>query len=99
MPIIKSIRISGVSYDIKDSRRFGEEIVLLSTDWDSNNTIEVDCSNITPDSTIILSPTPESVEDYIDSKIYCTNQGQGTLMFRCTTTPNDDIYVNTLIFN
>lgn len=69
----------------------------LISSWWSSNTQTVSVSWVTADNTVIVSPAPANIEDYVEAKIYCTAQWSGTLTFTCDSEPSNDIVVNIAI--
>lgn len=68
--------------------------VILTTDnWvDNSQTVSVD--SVTADNIVIVSPAPDSQDNYTQSKIRCVSQSDKELIFSCDTTPTSDINVN-----
>lgn len=71
--------------------------VTLTSSWWSSNTQTVLVSWVTANNTVIASPAPASIEDYVEAKIYCTAQWSDTLTFTCDSEPSNDIVVNIVI--
>ena len=72
--------------------------VLTSSKWnDLSQTIEV--SGVTEVNTIISAPAPDSCDAYIEAGIYCSSQSLGTLTFKCSYIPDEDLNVNILILD
>ena len=63
----------------------------------SSNTATVTVSGVTSTNTVIVAPTPASVDDYAFSGIKCTTQGTNSLTFTCGITPTSTIGVNVLV--
>ena len=71
-------------------------VTLTAAGW-SSNTQTVDVSNVKADSTVIVSPAPESFKAYGESGIYCSAQAEGKLTFTCEDVPTADLTVNVVI--
>lgn len=66
--------------------------------WSGNHQM-VTAAGILADSTkcdVILSPSYESREAYLDCEVRCVAQGNGTLTFTCQTPPETDLKVNVI---
>lgn len=72
-------------------------ITLSSGKW-SNNTQSVEVTAVTADNTVIINPSYDSQLSYCECGIYCISQKEGSLTFECTSTPLEDISINTIIF-
>ena len=75
---------------------------LLANSWsvdqvtgDITQTIS-NISEVHANSVVIVAPAPLSTENYADSEILCIGQGEGSLTFKCTAVPNNDITVNVI---
>ena len=73
--------------------------VTLTTAWWSSSTQTVTATWVTSSNTVIVSPAPASIADYVDWWVYCSAQGTNSLTFTCDTTPSNDITVNVVILN
>lgn len=74
----------------------GISATLSSSRWSSNaQTVTVD--GVTSTNNIIVSPTPESMQEYMDCAVYCSAQAANKLTFNCTSVPSANITVNVLI--
>lgn len=74
-------------------------IRLPASGW-SNGTITVSVDGVTSDSTqtaIITTAAADSIDDYLDSGVKCSGQGDGTLTFSCTSSPSVDLTVNVIV--
>ena len=98
MSYIKKVKINGVGYDIGDSSRSRQQIILESDSW-INNTISVSCSGVDTSNDVYISPTPTSYKKYGSCGVICVAQGINSLTFQCDTTPDIDLTINVLIFN
>ena len=73
-------------------------ITLTTANW-SNNTQTVTALWVTSNSSVIVSPTPTSIEDYTSAKIYCSAQGTDSLTFTCINTPSNAVSVDVVVLN
>ena len=74
-------------------------ITLESTGWDPTGTgrISVAVDGVTAESTIIVSPAPDSVVTYGKCGVYAAAQEEGRLTFACATQPQESLTVNIVI--
>ena len=73
-------------------------VSLTVANW-SNNSQTVSVTGVSASNSVIVSPAPASIDDYVAGGIKCTAQASGTLTFTCTTTPSTAISVNVLVIN
>lgn len=73
--------------------------VSLSTSGWSSMAQTVAASNVTTNSTVVVTPAPDSHTAYGEAGVYCSAQANGTLTFTCTDTPKTNLTVNVLILN
>lgn len=74
----------------------GISATLSSSGWSSNaQTVTVD--GVTSTNNIIVSPAPDSMQEYMDCAVYCSAQATNKLTFNCTSVPSANITVNVLI--
>lgn len=85
--------ISGVPYykDVETT------IVTLTVEGWSNDAQSVAATGVTASNTVIVSPIPSAMSDYVDGGIVCTGQNANTLTFECDATPTSAIDVNVVI--
>lgn len=70
-------------------------VTLNSSDWNTDTlSITVSVDFITPDSLVWVTPAPASFTDYGDSRVYASEQGSGTLTFKCESIPGANLQVN-----
>lgn len=69
---------------------------LLANGW-TNRVQTVTVSGVTTTNTVIISPAPASVDDYLAAGIVCTAQGSNSLTFKCETLPSHNITLNIAI--
>ena len=72
------------------------KVTLVSSQW-TDNTQVITLTGVTSSNTIIVSPTPSSIESYSEFSIQCTTQGENSLTFICDETPDVNIEVNVLV--
>ena len=74
-------------------------ITLESTGWDPAGTgrISVAVDGVTAESTIIVSPAPDSVVTYGKCGVYAAAQEEGRLTFACAMQPQESLTVNIVI--
>ena len=74
-------------------------ITLESTAWDPTGTgrISVAVDGVTAESTIIVSPAPDSVVTYGKCGVYAAAQEEGRLTFACAMQPQESLTVNIVI--
>lgn len=73
------------------------QISLTVANWNATTTCTKSVTGVTTLNSIIVSPAPESIPDYVASGVYCYAQAEGELTFNCTTTPSADLVVNIMI--
>ena len=73
-------------------------ITLATADW-SNMSQTVTALWVTSNSSVIVSSTPTSIEDYTSAKIYCSAQGTDSLTFTCINMPSNAVSVNVVVLN
>lgn len=74
--------------------------IISTTDWNiATNTATITVNGVTPDNTVIVSPTPISAQRYAEAGVICSSQENNSLTFICTTIPDVDININVLILN
>lgn len=71
-------------------------VTLALSGW-SNNSQTVSASGVTADNDIIVSPAPESFEDYAKAIVRCTGQSSDWLTFTCKEVPTTSLIVNVMI--
>ena len=54
----------------------------------------ISASIVSATSNVIVTPSPQYVDEYAESGIVCTSQGTGTLTFQCKTPPTATLTVN-----
>ena len=74
-------------------------ITLESTGWDPTGMgrISVAVDGVTAESTIIVSPAPDSVATYGKCGVYAAAQEEGRLTFACAMQPQESLTVNIVI--
>lgn len=88
------VNSAGSGYELKllsESR----SITLSKNGWSSNQQIVT--VNLTTQDNIIVAPTDNSREAYINSDVYCKQQLENQLVFSCESVPEVDLTVGVLI--
>lgn len=73
------------------------QVQISVADWSATTTCTKSVTGVTASNSIIVSPDPSSITDYVSSGVYCSAQAAGTLTFECSSTPSSDIWVNVMI--
>lgn len=75
--------------------------VTLSANAWSGNSQTINVSNVTVNSlvTVVPAPTAQNRTTYLESGVYCSAQGAGTLTFVCEDVPSVNLNVNIQIIN
>lgn len=75
--------------------------VTLSANAWSGNSQTINVSNVTASSLVTVAPVPTSQNRtaYLESGVYCSAQGAGTLTFVCEDVPSVNLNVNIQIIN
>lgn len=71
-------------------------VTLLVSGW-SGNEQTVSVSGVTATNTVIVGGDLGSEPIYTDCGVYCAEQGDGTLKFKCDTIPSGDVIANVAI--
>lgn len=70
-------------------------VTLNSSEWNTDTlSITVTVDFMTPDLMVWVAPVPASFVDYGDSRVYASEQGAGTLTFKCESIPGANLQVN-----
>lgn len=75
--------------------------VTLSANAWSGNSQTINVSNVTANSLVTVAPVPaaQNRTAYLESGVYCSAQGAGTLTFVCEDVPSVNLNVNVQIIN
>lgn len=73
-------------------------VTLPTSGW-SENAQTASVSDVAADSIVVVAPAPASRKAYIEADVYCSAQGNGTLIFRCEDVPSAALTVNVQIIN
>lgn len=79
----------------KSDRSESVSVTIEVSDW-VTNTATIAVTGVTPTSNIIITPDPDDFIAYSNAQIRATAQGNGTVTFKCETTPSEAITVNVL---
>ena len=95
---VTAVTASNGALTITKGTTFQTNIVKTTTtitaaNWNATTTATISVSGVTASNTVIVSPAPESINDWINSKVYCSAQASGTLTFTCTTTPTTTLNI------
>ena len=70
---------------------------LTIDNWlDMTQTINVD--GVKQDNAIVIAPDPINKIAYDESGVYCNEQTSGSLTFKCTEVPTENLLLNILCF-
>ncbi len=73
-------------------------IDLPKTGWLSGvQTVEADY--VVNDSILLVTPAPDSYNQYCGAGVYCSGQSDGYLTFSCATVPEADVSANILLIS
>lgn len=75
-----------------------KQISLTVSNW-YNLSQAIDVSDVTANNTIIVTPAPTSRVAYMEADVYCYSQENGSLFFKCSTVPSENLLINVLILN
>lgn len=88
------VTIDGGKLHDKDIATIETATITLSVNNWTDNTQIVSVSIVTSDCIIIISPAPDSQDEYSSCGIKCTSQSDGSLVFSCNSIPSINIDVN-----
>lgn len=77
----------------EDAKSKGIEVSLSFTD----TTLSVSVPGVTEDSNVLVAPAKASEEIYTDCEIYCSGQGDGTLIFTASEIPSETLTANVIL--
>lgn len=80
----------------KKTVSYAMQTTLTVAGW-TGGSQTVNVEHVTATNTIIVSPIPAHQDNYSSAGILCTEQGDGTLKFTCTSDPTAEITVNVYI--
>ena len=102
---IRMRRYNGVDYDVlypetnnllPNSTYSQISITLTINGW-SNNQQTVTAIGVTTTNAVIVSPAPDSIEEYSKRVVYCSAQSTNSLTFTCKRLPSKELTVNVLL--
>lgn len=79
------------------TKRIEVNVTLPASDW-ADNTQTVSVDGATAMCTTFVGGDLGSEPQYSEFGVWCSGQGDGTLTFSCTTTPDEDLVANVVIF-
>ena len=72
------------------------KITLTSGGW-SDDSYTATVSGVTSSNSVIVTPIPSDIEEYVAAGIICASQGTNSLTFSCVSAPEENIEVNVMI--
>lgn len=72
-------------------------VTLTVAGWNNDNEQTVNVEGVTATNTVIVGGDLGSEPHYTDCGVYCSGQGDGTLTFKCTLPPSEDLVANVAI--
>lgn len=78
----------------------GADVIQVSitvANWNATTTCTKTVTGVTTSNSVIVSPAPSSISDYVSAGVYCSAQASGTLTFTAASTPTADLTVNVMI--
>lgn len=85
-------------FDPVEDENLQTYIKTLSKDGWIQNQQNINIDNLSIDKNIIISPTPEYLNNWSKFNLICTEQNSEGLIIKCNSTPNIDIDINIMIF-
>lgn len=82
---------------VKDLGKVSSDAVTLAAGGWVNNLQTVSVGGLTADAAVIVSADPSNHAAYVEAGVYCYEQGDGSLTFRCEDVPADSLSVNVVI--
>ena len=73
------------------------QVSLTVANWNATTTCTKSVTGVTTSNSVIVSPAPSSISDYVSAGVYCSAQGSGTLTFTASSTPTADLVVNVMV--
>ena len=73
------------------------QITITVANWNATTTCTKSVTGVTTTNSVIVSPAPVSIPDYVNAGVYCSAQGSGTLTFDASVTPDADLIVNVMV--
>ena len=73
------------------------QVSITVANWNATTTCTKSVTGVTTSNSVIVSPAPSSISDYVSAGVYCSAQGAGTLTFTASSTPTADLTVNVMI--
>lgn len=93
------LSVNGKGWDVLVQAQHSSLTATLTSAWWSSSGQTVSVSGVTAGNTVIVSPSPSSMSEYANAKVFCSAQGSNSLTFSCTDTPTSDIVVNVVILD
>lgn len=73
------------------------QVSITVANWNATTTCTKTVTGVTTSNSVIVSPAPSSISDYVSAGVYCSAQGSGTLTFTASSTPTADLVVNVMV--
>lgn len=73
------------------------QLSITVANWNATTTCTKTVTGVTTSNSVIVSPAPTSISDYVSAGVYCSAQANGTLTFTASSTPTADLVVNVMI--
>ena len=93
---------SGYASDAAAYKPVSGTYTLDAGDWDANNEITVSVTGLLATSTVLIAPSPSADASnetlYAESGIRGLSQANGSLTFKCSQVPADDVSVEVVYF-
>lgn len=87
---------AGASWDRFD-RVDTTQVSISVANWNATTTCLRAVTGVTASNRIIVSPAPESIDDYVSAGVYCSAQSSGGLTFKAKSIPTADLVINVMI--
>lgn len=79
------------------SRGFGVQVTIATSDWSSNTATKY-VDGVLADSNVIVSYAPTSQGVWEANGVYAYDQADGTITFKCASTPSSAVTANILLY-
>lgn len=89
---------SNVTLSPSDVGVVSTSVTIEVSSW-SGTTATVAVSGVTATNTVIVTPAPSSIDNYVSRGVICTAQATNELTFTCETTPASALSVNVVIIS
>ena len=79
------------------SKGYGTSVTIAAADWSSNQAVK-NVNGVTANSNVIVTPAPASQALCDANGVIAYSQADGTITFKCTTTPSGSVTFNVLLY-